>query len=224
VRGDERAQVVLSPIATPLPLTFLGLLLASTILSGLELGWIPPSQSHQAGWVLIAVPIPLQLLAAWYGFQGRSASAATGSSVLAAAWLGAALDLITAPTGRPTPSEATAMLAFAVAAALLVPALSDANGGSLLPAGTLAFASTRFVLTGITGMTHSGGLKEATGILGCAVAAVALYAALALELEGSRSGPLLPTFRQAQSKSALVAPLDEQVTALENEAGVRKNL
>lgn len=224
MHGNERAQVVLSPIATPLPLTFVGLLIASTVLSGLELGWIPAAQSQQAGWVLVAVPIPLQLLAAWYGFQGRSASAATGSSVLAAAWLGAALDLITAPKGAPTPSEATAMLAFAVAAGLLVPAVSDANSGSLLPAGVLAFASCRFVVTGITGLTHSGGLKQATGIVGCVVAAAALYAALALETEGSRSGPLLPTLRRAQSRRALTAPLDEQVLALENEAGVRKNL
>jgi succinate-acetate transporter protein len=179
---------------------------------------------HETGWVLIAVPIPLQLVAAIFGFHGRSASAATGSSVLAAAWLGTALALINARPGEPVPSEATAMLAFAVGAALLVPALSDARGGSLLPAGVLAFAACRFVLTGVVGITHSGGLKTATGAVGCAVAAAALYAALALEVEGSRSKGMLPTFRRVESRSALLAPLDEQVVALENEAGVRKNL
>jgi hypothetical protein len=224
VRGDERARVVLTPIATPLPLTFVGLLLASTILAGLELGWIPKAQVHEAGWALVAVPIPLQLVAAIFGFHGRSASAATGSSVLAAAWLGTALDLITAKAGAPTPSAATAMLSFGTAAALLVPALSDARGGSLLPGGVLGFASCRFALTGIVGLTHSAGLKTATGVVGCAVAAAALYAALALELEGSRDPSSLPTFRRTHSRSALVAPLDEQVAALEHEAGVRKNL
>ncbi|HET8527560.1 MAG TPA: hypothetical protein VFL60_01520 [Gaiellaceae bacterium] len=224
MRGDDRARVVLTPIATPLPLTFVGLLLASTVLSGLELGWIPKSQVHETGWVLIAVPIPLQLVAAVFGFHGRSASAATGSSVLAAAWLGTALALINAHPGEPVPSQATAMLAFGVGAALLVPALSDAHGGSLLPAGVLAFAACRFVLTGITGLTHSGGLKTATGVVGCAVAAAALYAALALEVEGSRSRGMLPTFRGVDSRRGLTAPLDEQVVALENEAGVRKNL
>ena len=224
MQGDDRAQVVLSPIATPLPLTFVGLLLATTILSGLELGWIPKAELHQAGWVLIAVPIPLQLVAAIFGFHGRSASAATGSSVLAAAWLGTALALISAPAGAPVTSDATAMLAFAVAAALLVPSLSDARGGHLLPAVVLAFTSCRFVLTGVAGLSHSGGVQTATGAVGCGVAAAALYAALALELEGSRKGPLLPTFRLAESRLALMAPLDEQVVALENEAGVRKNL
>jgi hypothetical protein len=116
------------------------------------------------------------------------------------------------------------MLALGVAAALLIPALSDAWGGSVLPAATLAFASSRFVLTGITALTHSVGLKHATGVVGLCVAAVALYAALALELEGSRGAELLPTFRRSQSRSALVAPLAEQVVGLENEAGVRRNL
>lgn len=224
MRGDERANINLSPIATPLPLTFVGLLLASTILSGLELGWIPKDQAHEAGWVLLAVPIPLQLVAAIFGFHGRSATAATGSSTLAAAWLGIALDLINAPPGSFSPSNATGMLSFAVAAALLIPAAADLRGGSFLPAGTLAFTSSRFVLTGITGLTHSVGLKHATGVVGWCVAGAALYTALALELESSQSKELLPTFRRSRSRSALVAPLDEQVEGLENEAGVRKNL
>lgn len=224
MQGDERAHVTLTPIATPLPLTFVGLLIASTILSALELGWIPSTQAHEAGWVLVAVPVPLQLVAAVFGFVGRSASAATGSSTLAAAWLGIALDLITKPPGGFSPSRAVAMLAFGVGAALLIPAISDARSGHLLPAGTLAFAGSRFVLTGITGLTESGQLKHATGIVGWCVAAVALYAALALELEGSRKEPLLPTFRLPQSRRSLVAPLGEQVDGLENEAGVRKNL
>jgi succinate-acetate transporter protein len=224
VQADERARVVLTPIASPLPLTFAGLLLASVVLSGLELGWIPRAQTHEAGWVLIAVPIPLQLVASVFGFRGRSATAATGSSVLAAAWLGIALDLINAPTGAPVPSNAVGMLALAVAAALLIPAVGDGRGGSLLPAATLAAASARFVLTGITGQTHSPSLREATGVVGLVVAAIALYAALALELEGSNRGEVLPVFRRTRSAKAFHASLDEQVDQLEHEAGVRQNL
>jgi succinate-acetate transporter protein len=224
VEADQRARVTLAPIASPLPLTFVGLLIASTILSGLELGWIPKSQLHETGWALIAVPIPLQLIAAIFGFHGRSASAATGSSALAAAWLGIALDLITKPPGSPTPSYAVGMLAFAVGAALLIPALADATGGSLLPALTLAAAAVRLLLTGIAGITHAGGVTEATGIAGVVVAGIALYAALALELEGATQRAVLPTLRRAQSAAALAAPLSAQVDRLEHEAGVRKNL
>jgi succinate-acetate transporter protein len=222
--ADDRATVTLSPIATPLPLTFVGLLLATTILSGLELGWIPKSDAHEAGWALLAVPVPLQLIAAVFGFHGRSASAATGSSTLAAAWLGTALVLINTPLGAPTPSKAVGMLAFAVGTALVIPALADGYGGSFLPAATLGVAALRFLLTGVTAMTQSGGLRHATGIYGCVVAAVALYAALALELESATQRAVLPTFRRTQAAAALVAPLPLQVERLEHEAGVRKNL
>jgi hypothetical protein len=81
------------------------------------------------------------------------------------------------------------------------------------------------VLTGITALTEASGLKTATGIVGLAVAAVALYAALALELEDtSIEDTLLPTFKWGESAQALQAPLDAQVEGLEHEAGVRRNL
>jgi uncharacterized protein len=227
VKADERAQVVLTPIATPLPLplTFVGLLVASLILSGLELHWVPASDARLTGWTLLAVPLPLQLAASIFGFHGRSATAATGSSVLAAAWLGIALALINAPAGSFTPSRPVGMLAFAVAVGLLVPAAADARSGSPLPTAALGLASARFVLTGITAMTGSSELKIATGIVGLVVAAVALYAALALELEdNSIEDTLLPTFKWGESAQALLAPLDAQVEQLEHEAGVRKNL
>jgi succinate-acetate transporter protein len=224
MRADDRAQVVLTPIASPLPLTFIGLFLASTVLSGLELGWIPSADARLTGWVLLAVPIPLQLIAAIFGFHGRSATAASGASTLTAAWLAIALGLIEATPGSFSPSRPVGLLMLAVGAALLVPALADLNGGSLLPAAALALASARFLLTGITAFAASSGLREVTGALGLAVAAVALYAALALELEGATQEAVLPTFRRAQSAMALVAPLDEQAERLEHEAGIRKNL
>ena len=225
MRGNEEARVVLTPIATPLPLTFVGLLIASLILSGLELGWVPASETHIAGWVLLGVPLPLQLVAAVFGFHGRSATAATGSSTLAAAWLGVALALINAKPGAFVPSHAVAMLAIGVAAALLIPAASDLRAGAPLAAAVLVVASIRFTVTAVTGLTQSDGLRHTTGILGLVVAAVALYAALALELEDNAvEDTLLPTFRVRDSARALTAPLHVQVEQLENEAGVRKNL
>ena len=117
------------------------------------------------------------------------------------------------------------MLSFPVAAALLVPAASDLRAGAPLPATVLIAASTRFLLTGIAAMAGSSGLRSVTGVIGCVVAALAFYAALALELEdNSVEDTLLPTFRFRQSAQALSAPLDLQVEKLENEAGVRKNL
>jgi uncharacterized protein len=225
VKGDDRARVVLTPIATPLPLTFVGLVLASLILSGLELGWVPRGETTLAGWVLLGVPMPLQLIAAVFGFHARSATAATGSSTLAAAWLGIALALINAKPGTFVPSHAVGMLAIGVAAALLIPAASDLRAGAPLAALVLVVASVRFALTGVTGLAESSGAQTATGVTGLVVAAVALYGAFALELEdNSIEDTLLPTFRARESAQALTAPLDTQVEELEHEAGVRKNL
>jgi hypothetical protein len=175
--------------------------------------------------VLLGVPLPLQLVAAVFGFHGRSATAATGSSTLAAAWLGISLALINTKPGAFVPSHAVGMLAIGVAAALLIPAASDLRAGAPLAAAVLVVASIRFAVTAVTGLTQSSGLRHATGILGLVVAAVALYAALALELEdNSVDETLLPTFRVRQSARALNAPLDVQVEQIENEAGVRQNL
>jgi succinate-acetate transporter protein len=225
VRASGRADVVLTPIATPLPLTFLGLVMASLIISGLDLGWIPANSVHTAGWALLGVPVPLQLIAAVFGFHGRSATAATGSSVLAAAWLGIALDLITTPVGSFAPSQAVGMLAIGVAAGLLVPAAADLRAGAPLPALVLVLASLRFALTAAVAFSASTGLRTLSGIVGLALAAHAFYAALALELEdNSIEDTLLPTFRSRESAQALIAPLDRQVEQLEHEAGIRKNL
>jgi succinate-acetate transporter protein len=225
VRASEEARVVLTPIATPLPLTFLGLMLATLILSGFELGWIPAGEAHLAGWALLGVPFPLQLIAAVFGFHGRSATAATGSSVLAAAWIGIALNLIMTPPGSFTPSHAVGMLSLGVAAALLVPAAADLRAGAPLPAAVLAVASVRFLLTALVGLTQSEGLRHVAGGVGLAVAAVAFYAAFALELEDNGiESTLLPTFRSRESAVALNAALDRQVERLEHEAGIRKNL
>ena len=44
--GEPR--VVLRPLATPLPLGFLALLLATVPLSAVQLGWIPPTEGAGA--------------------------------------------------------------------------------------------------------------------------------------------------------------------------------
>jgi succinate-acetate transporter protein len=225
VKGNDEVRVVLTPIATPLPLTFVGLMIASLILSGLELGWVPASETKMAGWVLLGVPLPLQFVAAIFGFHGRSATAATGSSALAAAWLGMSLALINTAPGSFTPSRAVGMLAIGVAAALLIPAASDLRAGAPLAAAVLVLASGRFAVAAVAALAQSDGARTAAAVLGLVVAAVAFYAALALELEdNSIEDTLLPTFRAKESAQALKAGIDAQVETLENEAGVRKNL
>lgn len=224
MQRDEHVVVSLRPIATPLPLTFSGLLIASVVISAYELGWIPSSEHHTTGWVLLAVPIPLQLLAACWGFVARSACAATGSAVLTAVWLAFALDLITTAPGPPGPSNAIAMLMFGSAAALAVTVLAEVATGSLLPAVVLSATVLRFALTGVSGITHRTAWSHASGWVGIAVAALALYASFALELEGTKREPVLPTLRRGRARSAVDDGFAAQVADLEHEVGVRSNV
>ena len=43
---------MLRPIGHPLPLGFLGLAAATTVVSGLQLGWYPPTEGHNVALVL----------------------------------------------------------------------------------------------------------------------------------------------------------------------------
>lgn len=221
---EDRYVATLRPVATPVPLTFAGLLIASVVMSGAELRWVPNSEHATVGWVLIAVPGPLQLLAAWWGFVTRSAAAATGSGVLAAAWLAIAFDRIHTAAGPPGPSNALGMMALAAGAALLVPSLAELREGALLPAAVLALAAIRFLCTGVSGLTHAAAWVDASGWLGLVVGAAAFYGALALELEGTRQEPLVPTFRRGRARRALNGELAAQVADVRREPGVRRTL
>ena len=83
---EPSARVVLRPLATPLPLGFLALVLATTTFAALQLGWIPPEQGRVAAITAVAATVPLQLLASVVGFLARDPVAATGMGVLTGTW------------------------------------------------------------------------------------------------------------------------------------------
>lgn len=56
------ARVVLRPIGNPLPMGFLALAAGTLLLSGLQLGWLRPTDGKQVALALIAVVFPLQLV------------------------------------------------------------------------------------------------------------------------------------------------------------------
>src|SRR4051794_279519 len=65
------ARVVLRPIATPLPLGFLALGVATFSFAALQLQWIPSSEGHTIALAVLVLTVPLQLLAAVMGFLAR---------------------------------------------------------------------------------------------------------------------------------------------------------
>jgi hypothetical protein len=78
-----RSFVFLRPIANPFALGFVGLTAATLTVAGQEIGWIPPSESHQVALIVLLSAPPLQLLACVFGFLGRDPVAATGMGLLA---------------------------------------------------------------------------------------------------------------------------------------------
>ena len=80
MNGEPSAQVVLRPIASPLALGFVGLAMGTTMLSALQLSWIPATQQRIVAIALLGFVAPLQGLASVFGFLGRDTVVATGTS------------------------------------------------------------------------------------------------------------------------------------------------
>ena len=175
------------PGATPLPITFLGLTIATTLYAGFETQILPKADFHTIGWLVLAVPVPMQLLAAVWGLVRGELAAATGSSLLAATWLGLALATITGTPGAPGPSKAEALMLFAAAGALAVPVATELVEGKLVTATVMVTTVARFVLTGVSGLTHAQGWTTAAGVSGFVLAGVAFAAAFFLEVRTALS-------------------------------------
>ena len=175
------------PGATPLPITFLGLTIATTLYAGFETQILPRADFHTVGWLVLAIPVPMQFLPAVWGLIRGQLAAATASSVLGATWLALALATITGPVGAPGPSRAESLLLFASAAALLVSITTEVVAGKLVTAAVLLTASCRFALTGVSGLTHAEGWVTTAGVVGFVLAGVAFAGAFFFELRSALS-------------------------------------
>jgi succinate-acetate transporter protein len=189
-------RVVLRPLATPLPLGFLALVLATVTFSAVQLGWVPPTEGRIAGLTAVFATVPLQLLAAVMGFLARDPVAATGRGVLAGTWGIVGLSALTSTPGAT--SKELGILLVTAGLCMLVPAVSA--GAKLVPATVMGLAGVRFAVTGAYHVTASTGWKTTAGWVGLALALLALYAALALELEGSHRRTILPLGRRSPAE------------------------
>ncbi|MGY1634402.1 hypothetical protein ACI784_22105 [Geodermatophilus sp. SYSU D01186] len=219
--SDPQTRVVLRPVATPLPLGFLALALATVAFAAVQLGWVPPSEGRIAGLVALAATVPLQLTAAVVGFLARDPVAATGMGVLTGTWATVALTTLTLPPGAT--SGGLGVLLLTAGIAMQVPAAAAA-ASKLVPAAVMCLAGVRFAVTGAYELTGSTAWRSAAGWVGLALGALAVYAALALELEGSERRTVLPLGRHGAGRAAVrgegpLAPAD-----LAAEAGVRPQL
>ena len=220
-RGEPITRIFLRPIVTPLALGFLALSGATLVLSGLQLGWFAPQESMYVAIALLSFGFPLQLLASIFGFLSRDPAAATGMGILATSWLTVGLDKLNSAPSQ-TSHVLGVFLVFA-GAALLIPTIG-AVFGKVIPALVLLTAALRFFLTGLYQLTSNTGVERAAGIVGLILLAIAFYAALALEVEDVRRKTVLPVLRRCEGKESMEGNIEDQLTRIDREAGVREQL
>ncbi|MEU3554314.1 GPR1/FUN34/YaaH family transporter [Streptomyces fragilis] len=213
--------VHLRPLASPLPMGFLGLAGGTFVVAALQLEWLPPVQGHAVAIVLLAFVFPLQSAAAVLGFLCRDDVAATGMAVLAGTWLSLGFIMLSSPPGST--SKAVGLLLLLTAFALWVP-IAAAGAGKLVASLVLVVASLRFAATGVWELSGAQSWKHTAGAVGLVLTAVAVYASFALVLEDQRQRPVLPTWRRGKGAAVLTGDWQSQTEHVTGEAGVRRHL
>ena len=220
-RLERVARVNLRPIASPMPIGFIGLAGGTITLAALNLGWIPKSEGTNVALALIAFVFPLQLSAAIFGILSRDGVTGTAMGVLAGTWLTIGLVMLTSPPGST--SDALGVLLMVAAVAMLWPA-AGAWLSKLVPATVLTLAALRFASSGMYQLTASDSWADTTGWIGIVLGAAALYAALASLLENVSKKTVLPMGRRHRARQAVEGGLTEQLVDLTHEPGIRNQL
>jgi uncharacterized protein len=164
------ATVFLRPIGSPLTIGMSGLAIASLVQSGLDLRWIPVTQAHAVGLILLAVPFVLQLVACVFSYLARDGAAGAAVGVLATTWAGVgAVHLISSPGSR---SGAMGLLLLAAGGVLALSALAVCVAKPL-PGLVFLASAVRFALAGIYELGATSAWRDAAGIVGLVVLGLA---------------------------------------------------
>lgn len=220
LRHDPEVRIVVRPVGNPLPLGFLALMVATIAVAMLQLEVLAPDQGRVVGAGILALTVPLQLVACVLGFLARDPVAGTGMGVLAGTWSAVGFALVSSPPGETSP--ALGVLLLCSAAAMLVP--TAAATGKLAGMVVMGLSSVRFAVTGVGHLTGSVAWLTAAGWVGLVLGVVAAYAALAFEFEDVRHARVLPLGRRGAGADTMTATASTEVASVAHEAGVRKQL
>src|SRR4051794_16389360 len=196
-RDGMPTSVFLRPIGSPLGLGMAGLLGASLVVSGIELGWIASNQRGAVGLMLVAFAFPLQFAASLIAFGARDGAAGTALGILSGTWLATGLTFLS--SGASAKSGALGLLLLASAVALACAAAGTATG-KLVPAAVFALEAVRFVGAGIHELGGGEFWQDAAGIVGLLVVALAAYIVAAAVLEDARGATVLPLARRDRAE------------------------
>jgi succinate-acetate transporter protein len=218
---DPQIRVLLRPLGSPLTIGMSGLAVGSLVQSGLDLNWIPASQTRPAGIALIAAPFVMQLLACVFAYLARDGAAGAALGVLSTSWL--TIGAVYLYAGAQTHSGALALLLIGAGTILMLSSLVVAVANPL-PGTIFALAGVRFVLTGAQLLSGSAGLRQGAGIPGLVLVALAAYGVLAFELEGLQRRTILPTLRRGPGRQLCYGEPSADSPGVLVEPGVRETL
>ena len=218
---DIPVQIVLRPYASSIPLASFAFGTGNALYSAFLLHWIPDSESRLLAYILLAFVAPLEIAPSLMAFLARDTGGATAFAIFGASWIIQGLTLLGDP--MPAISQVTAGFLLCLAICLLMLTIVTIKGKPLL-GGVLIVAVIRTCGAAAMSMTGKAWLTPATGWCGLLLAALAFYAGIAFLEEDvtQRLSPL--TFRTGEAKAAMEGKLVDQVSAIEKEAGVRKQL
>ncbi|AJF68349.1 GPR1/FUN34/YaaH family transporter [Streptomyces vietnamensis] len=211
-------RITLRPIASPMPLGFFTIAIASVMTGCLQLGLF--DEAARGAVALTVLPaFALQLLVSVLAFGARDVIAATLMAVFAGSWLPYSLIMLSGA------ADGLQVLGVFNLALLCFGALMTAV---TRPKRALWFVLVvslpRWAATGLGGITGAEWLTRTSGALGLVVALVAMYTAFALMLEDMRSEEVLPIGRSGPAHHAVEGDLTVQLRNLERQAGVRRTL
>ncbi|MFG3108950.1 acetate uptake transporter family protein [Streptomyces tendae] len=214
----QMTRINLHPIASPMPVGFFAVAIASFVVGSLQLGFLGDDAARAVALTILPAFI-LQLIVSVLAFGARDVLAATLMACFSGTWLASSLVLFLDP-----PSGARVLgvlnLVFAVFALMMASVAHRKRSMWLV----LCVAVPRFAAAALANLTGAAWLGHLSGALGMLLAVVALYAAFALMLEDMRGEEVLPVGRRGPAHDAVEGNLAVQLRNLERQAGVRRTL
>ncbi|MET9441221.1 GPR1/FUN34/YaaH family transporter [Streptomyces sp. NPDC006610] len=211
-------RINLRPIASPMPLGFFAVAIASVIVGVFQLDLLGADAGRAVALTILPAFV-LQLLVAVLAFGARDVLAATLMACFSGTWLASALVLaLEPPSGARVLGVLNLVFAFF---ALLMATVAHRKRAMWL---VLCVAVPRFTVAALFSLTGAGWLGRISGVFGLLLAAVALYAAFAHMVEDMRGEEVLPVGRKGPAYDAVEGDLAVQLRNLERQAGVRRTL
>ncbi|MGV9263338.1 GPR1/FUN34/YaaH family transporter [Kitasatospora sp. NPDC003701] len=211
-------RINLRPIASPMPLGFYAVGIASVLVGCFQLGVFEDGARRAVGLAILPAFV-LQLVVAVFALGARDALAATLMACFSGLWLASSLVLVVDPVGG-THVLGVLNATFALFALMMASVAGRKRALWLV----LCTAVPRFAVAALANLTGVARLGTLSGALGLLLAAVALYTAFALMLEDMRGEEVLPIGRSGPAHHAVEGDLTVQLRDLERQAGVRRTL